>query len=94
MNFRRWLVTARLRGVLHAELSQVPEKFLFSGNSFCSAYTQQEKSFFPRTLGDLISSPSNALNWLCDLPQPPFALLWNERLGSVTPEVFPSTILL
>lgn len=39
-------------------------------------------------------SPSNVLNWLCDLPKPLFSLLYNERLGFVTPEVFPSPGLL
>lgn len=39
-------------------------------------------------------SPSNALNWWYDLPEPLFSLLYNERLGFVTPEVFPRPGLL
>ena len=54
--------------------------FHFLGSTLCSTYTQDRKKkkpkrFVKRALKDLISSPSNALPWWCDLPKPQLSLL-------------------
>lgn len=85
---------SHFRAEFYKRASQkVPKKRpLLRGHPLWS--TDGKKEMMKRALKDLLSSPSNALNWLRDLPEPQFSLLWHEGSRSVTCKVFPGTVLL